>query len=450
MTQEVTLMDVLSARDRRAEAQRRMLERHGLPLISFTLNIPGPIKTSPLIRRTFRFGEQELFTRLSAAGISPAERKATDDLTGPELLIAAPADARTLKELCLSVEDGSPVGRLFDMDVIAPDGVKLERSEPRTCIVCGQAGRGCASRRVHTVEELQRSVGRIMTGHFLGADAKAVSDMATSALLEEVSTTPKPGLVDRNNNGSHQDMTPETFARSAAALKGYWKQCFTLGQSTAGSPTAESFALLRAAGLEAEQAMFAATGGVNTHKGVIFTLGTVCGAIGRLWTPGAPCRDPETIARESALLCRQAMEEDLRRIQDRDRAETGGERLYLRHGMTGARGELMAGLPGVINTALPALEAALAAGTDRNAAGVAALLRLIARGTDSNMAVRGGVETASAAAESARALCTGPVPDMDAVTALDRQFIERRLSPGGCADLLAIGYFLYDWKNADL
>ena len=128
---------------------------------------------------------------------------------------------------------------------------------------------------------------------------------------------------------------------------------------------------------------------------------------------------------------------------------TAGERLYLRTGQTGARGELAAGLPGVIQTALPALEMALDAGADYNLACVAALLALIGRGTDTNMIHRGGPEAAHAASQDAAALVKdGRLPTREELEALDDRFIRDNLSPGGCADLLAVAVFLRHWKSA--
>ena len=190
-----------------------------------------------------------------------------------------------MKALCVSIEDSTGLGRLFDMDVLAPDGRKLDREEvgggSRNCIVCGAEGRGCASRRVHSVETLQKATLRIMEEHFAAADRETVAALATRALLEEVCITPKPGLVDRANNGSHRDMDLFTFLASAAALAPYWSRCMQIGQDTAKGTPSDTFQSLKQAGQGAERTMFAATGGVNTHKGAIFTLGTICGEIGR-------------------------------------------------------------------------------------------------------------------------------------------------------------------------
>ena len=443
---EITLQEMLDAREHRAFRQRELLRETSRPLISFCMNIPGPVKDSVLIRRGYEEGVRRLDAALNRSSIPVLCREERLAPTGPELLLTADASAEALKALCLEIEERDALGRLFDMDVIAPDGQKLDRSLPRRCIVCGRPGKECASRRVHSVSELQSAVRGILTESLLKLDRERIDALATAALIDEVNTTPKPGLVDLNNNGAHRDMTPETFFQSARALCAYWGDCFAIGFETRTRPAAAAFDRLRQRGLEADAAMLAATNGVNTHKGAIFTLGTVCGAIGRLRAEDAAlCRDPERIASEAAALCREAVEADFAAIRERGVPRTAGERLYLEQGVAGIRGELADGLPGVVQYGIPVLTQCMAEGMSRSDAGVTALLHLIARSTDSNMLARGGSENAAWAASAAAALL--PRPDREAVLALDQAFISRNLSPGGCADLLAVSYFLYDWMR---
>ena len=449
--EQITLSQILAARDRRAENQRRLLDRHGCPVISFTMNIPGPVKNSLVIGRAFRVGLERLRAALDQAGLTPLDPLLTDADTGCEYLCAVKSGAPRLKALCEAIENGSPLGRLFDMDVLDQDGEKLSRQKQRCCIVCGASGKGCASRRLHSVAELQLATDRLLETGLLEADACRVGRLVTGALLEEVNTTPKPGLVDRNNTGAHRDMTRQTFYDSAQALQGYWPACFRAGAETAGSAPEETFTRLKEMGLEAEEEMLRATDGVNTHKGAVFLLGTVCGAVGRLWSPQAPCREPSAIAEVCARMSRTAMEKECSEIKARGRGRSFGEELYLRYGIKGARGELAAGLPSVLTIGLPWLQAALDRGLNRNDAGAVALLHLIAQGTDTNLIHRGGFEDAASAVRTVRALLEDtPFPSPETIRRLDDDFIRRNLSPGGSADLLAATWFLYDWQTGQV
>ena len=451
---EVTLTEMLEAREARVRRQEVLREQYGVPLISFSLNIAGPVKDSPLLRRAFRAGLEQLDAGLRAWGLKVLHREEKRAVTGCEALYAADAPAEKVKALCVSIEDGSPLGRLFDMDVLSPEGFKLDRSSvgggPRNCIVCGAAGPGCASRRLHPVPALQEATGRIIGDYFAAADRERAATLVTRALLDEVCVTPKPGLVDRRNSGSHRDMDIFTFTASAAALTPYWSRCVEIGQRTAGRPSAETFCALRQAGQAAERTMFSATAGVNTHKGAIFTLGLLCGAVGRLWSTEDPCREPEVLLSECAGLARAALEADFAALGDGDVPRTAGERLYLSRGLTGIRGEAARGLPTVRDAALPALRRALHTGRSRNNAGAIALLHLIAATEDTNMIARGGME----AAQAARAACAAvlerdPLPPVEVIEQLDRDFIRQNLSPGGCADLLAAAFFLLSWQEED-
>lgn len=427
---------MLEARERRAERQRQLLAEFSGPLVCFTVNIPGPVKDSPLIRRAFRLGCATLEARLPKL----LHRELREEVTGCEAMYVPDGDALAVKAICTAIEDETALGRLFDMDVLGPDGVKLDRSltggNSRDCIVCGAPGRGCASRRLHSVEALQEATGKILRAHFAQADRERFAALAVESLLKEVNTTPKPGLVDRRNNGSHRDMDLSTFTASAHALDPYFRECVEIGQATAGEAPSETFARLRQAGLRGEQAMYRATGGVNTHKGAIFTLGLLCGSLGRLWKPEVPVPTLPALLEETASLGREALRQDLPAF----RGETAGERAYLAHGITGIRGEAAAGLPSVLTLGLPAYRAGLAKGLSENDAGAAALVRMIGQVEDTTLYHRGGPEGAAWAKEAAAAL--PPFPTREALEALDDAFIARNLSPGGSADLLAVVYFL--------
>lgn len=193
--------------------------------------------------------------------------------------------------------------------------------------------------------------------------------------------------------------------------------------------------------------MFLATGGINTHKGAIFTLGIICGAVGRLWSADRPCQDPERILKECAAMASVAVNADLETL-DPETACTAGQRLYLEQGVIGIRGEAAQGFPSILKIALPALKKALATGRSRNDAGAIALLHLIAQGTDTNMISRRGLVQAYAAAEWCRMFLTdNPLPEMEEIAEIDQEFIQRNLSPGGCADLLAAALFLLRWET---
>ncbi len=273
-----------------------------------------------------------------------------------------------------------------------------------------------------------------------------IGEAAYQALLCEVNATPKPGLVDRANTGAHSDMDHTLFCKSAHALRPFFAQLAALGSQTAGLPQHTVLAQVRPLGLQAEAAMFHATQGVNTHKGAIFSLGLLCVAAGRRmalkqsFAPEAVCRQAGALV---AGICQRELE------KKKDAPSTKGERAFIQYGYRGVRGEAEDGFPHVWGVGLPAYQAALAQSENRNNALCTALLHLIAALPDTNVLTRLNLEAALYARQAAQdclETISNEVPGsplwLSALNALDQDFIARRISPGGCADLLACAWFL--------
>jgi len=274
------------------------------------------------------------------------------------------------------------------------------------------------------------------------------AEVAYEALRVEVRLTPKPGLVDLRNNGAHADMNFTTFVASADALRPFFREFFAVGADDAGAPKTLVFARLREVGLAAERAMFAATGGVNTHKGTIFAFGLLLGAAGRLHSAGDEL-DADAICEEAATLVEGIVERELAPPSE---PRTAGERIFRQYGLTGARGEAASGFARVREGSLCVYERALAAGRDRDDALLDALLHLLACNPDTNLAARGGLEGLRWAQGQARRLLYAGGADLAdfaaRMQALDDAFILRNLSPGGSADLIAITWALNEWTAA--
>ena len=418
---EISLMQMLEARERRVQQQDRLLAQYEKPLICFTMNIAGPEKCSKLIRFGFRLGCRRLEEALSGIPVLHIFRE--EAVTGCEGYYVCDADPKTLKAITCRLEEADPLGRLFDMDVLTREG-KQTRPSPRKCLLCGNHAMVCGRSRTHSVAQLQEKTRQILTE----AAAEAISQLAVQSLLCELYTTPKPGIVDLRNSGSHTDMDLYTFLRSTASLWGYFRRCVSIGIATADCAPEVTFPQLQQAGLEAEKAMYRATGGINTHKGAIFTLGLLCGAAGRLLH-----FDPEALGAECAAMTRG--------LSLAGHATSGGK-LYAAHGITGARGQAMSGFPAAVKIGLPALEAGAHLGL--NWAGCGALLAILAQIEDTNLIHRSDPATHSALqAELRSLLAEDPYPSRDVLEQLDDRFIQKNLSPGGSADLLAASYFLY-------
>ena len=264
----------------------------------------------------------------------------------------------------------------------------------------------------------------------------AIARQAVRSLYAELTLYPKPGLVSLVDNGSHDDMTAETFMRSLFALRHYFVHITRAGMEEA------PFSTLKRLGIEAEERMLRATGGINTHRGAVFCLGLLCAAIGSCRVGGIPLT-PGAI--RAALLLRWA---DALAAHTHPRAaDSHGLRVARRYAASGAREEAALGLPSVFEVALPALRRTLAAGRGTRRARVDALFALMGHISDTNLYHRGGEEGASTVRRHARAfIASGGTASDDweaRALACHRRFVAARLSPGGAADLLAAACLLH-------
>jgi len=263
-------------------------------------------------------------------------------------------------------------------------------------------------------------------------DTQALGRSAVVALYDELALAPKPGLVSFVDSGSHTDMQAGTLLRSLFALRRYFPAIAAAGAA------GEDFSVLQRLGLAAEARMLAATGGINTHRGAIFTLGLLCAAAGHEMALGSR---PSPSALRAGLL--QRWGGDLDDLARRPRT-SHGRNAAQSFGLRPAAAEAALGFPGLFGTALPALRRAAALGP--RLARLQALFEVMAVLDDTNLAHRGGLAGLRWAQQQARGfLAAGGAARPDAIEhaqALHTAFVARRLSPGGAADLLAAACWL--------
>ena len=255
-----------------------------------------------------------------------------------------------------------------------------------------------------------------------------VARLATQALIDEAELTPKPGLVDRRGNGAHTDLTLEAMRRSALAIEPYFRR---MAHAAAGAHACQSLReQLADIGRQAEQAMLAATGGSNAHKGAIWALGLLVSAVAM--QGGAAATVAATIAsfRDRAL----------------PRLVSHGDAVAKRYGVSGARGEALSGFPHVVNIALPTLRRRRLEGATEEVARLDALVSVMSRLDDTCLLHRGGLEALHAVKAGAAAVelagGTGTALGAELLGRLDRRLLELNASPGGSADMLAAALFL--------
>jgi triphosphoribosyl-dephospho-CoA synthase len=262
-------------------------------------------------------------------------------------------------------------------------------------------------------------------------DAATIGALATESLKQEVHTYPKPGLVSHVDSGSHQDMDADLLGRSAEVLEPFFTALAAAGAA------GHDMHRLRAIGLEAEQVMLEVTAGINTHRGAIFGMGLLCAAAGFREAYGVSGSLGDIVASrwgEQILAGPVAL-------------HSHGALAARRYGAGGARIEAAAGFPSLYGHGLPALAAGRTlAPEDGEAVRVHVCMVLIAHVGDTNLLHRGGPEGLLFAQQEARCfLAAGSIGQpgwLDAARDVHDAFVARRLSPGGCADLLAMTLFV--------
>ena len=205
---------------------------------------------------------------------------------------------------------------------------------------------------------------------------RAIADMAVAALRAEAQLTPKPGLVDRRGSGVHTDMNLEMLLASADALHEGFAECATAAQDL---PLGTALrARVGVIGRTAEHHMLAVTGGINTHRGALWSLGLLAAGVARH-------RNMNSAIQFAAAL---AMHPD---PGLRATADSHGARARRRYGASGAIGEAQTGFPHVVDHALPTLRRARSRGADETTARLDALLAVIAHLADTCLLHRGGL-----------------------------------------------------------
>lgn len=283
---------------------------------------------------------------------------------------------------------------------------------------------------------------------------QTISNMALQSLLFEVSLSPKPGLVDRLNNGAHTDMDFNTFIKSSVSLSPFFSDYVLAGYQHKDSLT-DLFNQVRQIGIRAEQAMFKATDGINTHKGANFSFALILAALGYYWQTNPitlPLQANETsaILRLTGEMCRVHVLKDFSAIPNKE-SLTYGERLFRDYGLKGIRGEAASGYETLDTLLLPFLRTSLSNQRyDPAESFLRAMILLMSKIEDGNLIHRGGIAAWESVKTDCQQLRKKELNTREFYQWLedyDCLLIERHLSPGGTADMLALGYFFMQLED---
>ena len=270
-----------------------------------------------------------------------------------------------------------------------------------------------------------------------------IAHLATRALHAELDTTPKPGLVDKDNSGAHRDMDHALMSRSIRAIHPYFVRLALLGFA-ADMPSHDDIVKT---GIEAERAMFEATNGVNTYKGALFSMGlAVVAAAGKAWQGSSIT--PQTL---SAAISKLAFAfPDTKGTHGSKAKQTAASETAT---FKGALDNAREGYPMLFNDWLP-FYANLSKNGEPHALHLT-LLRIMCDLDDTNIVYRTSLAMMKQVKEESRSVlsqwseATHGTQQADGGTNLDtilgdmnRSFVQRNISPGGSADMLSLVVFI--------
>ena len=270
-----------------------------------------------------------------------------------------------------------------------------------------------------------------------------IGHLASMALQAELDTTPKPGLVDRNDNGAHRDMDHTLMQRSIQALHPYFVRLAQLGFN-GKRPCHDEIVNI---GIEAEREMFKATGGVNTHKGALFSIGLAAVALageafcritqaegcGTMAYNDVNSKQIQSLSNSIASLARLFP----------DTNGTHGSKAKANNILKGALDNAREGYTQLFKAWLPFYIDRIAEGD--NYALHKTLLRIMCDLDDTNIVYRTSMETMQEVKTEARQMLDTSrniVNFEAALQAMNTDYIHRNISPGGSADMLSLVVFL--------
>ena len=452
------ITNLLQARETRMLQKLQMIQ-DGYHLVSLQLNIPGLPKTNDLLKAFFNFVDarfQEHY--LSKGDLQKWHIKNEySDFAGDWnvfLFKCSTITASKLKEVTEEFEQTFELGRIVDLDVLNSEGIPVSSGKAKPCFICGSPAEECRKSMRHQIQVVRQQMLHAIQSFLEKRDdenlVKRISGFATYALLQEVSLSPKPGLVCRNFNGAHTDMDFATFLKSIAVLSPYFTQIGHLAIDFDDKEISLALPKIRAVGLLMEKAMSDATGNVNTHKGAIFLLSISIFSIIRC------IKSHQNISASSFSAYIQALTNGIveRELTNNFNSEllSHGQQCFNNYGMqaSGARGEAEKGMPTVINHGLPTLNSLakkpLNAYRDEalNNILVPVLLSIISANNDTNVLYRKNLQILNILKEKSKQTLAHWLDDnKSSYDELCTWCSQQGISPGGSADLLAVTILLH-------
>lgn len=413
---ESPVNNILESRESRSNYIHQLLEKNHT-IVSVKANIPGVDKSVFPADLLVHIFTNILFDRIKV----PYQRFKSGD--GPfSIFSLEKADAEPIKSVCIQIEEKHKLGRYIDIDVYHKT-MAFHREKPRKCILCDNLWAVCAREKKHSLDQLLNKMQEDVYS-FLSIEIARLID---ESMRNELDLDPKFGLVTKKSNGSHPDMNYQLMIRAKDSIMPFFLQMFHYGMISENDID-KNRSYLQYLGIQAELKMYQATSGVNAYKGLIFHLGYVLFALGKVLKNCQTFEHLFVILKEMNQFYKQ---------EYCDAPDSFGKFLFIEKGIGGAREEMGEGLPNV--------QEALKNITSVTRNSLYETLRFfITHIEDTTLIKRSSVEQYAIIQNRFSSL---NIQNEQEINDLTSWCIEHNYSFGGSADLLVVTLFLFRVKQ---
>lgn len=432
-------------REKRVETQNYLIEKFKKPILVLRGNYPGEDKNNFIptdIVKIISKDIEEIFN------LKIINKKILNSIEGITYIFSIDSFGKNIKKIAMEIEETHILGRCVDIDVFDENGYPFSRSDfggtKRKCFLCQEMAFVCGRNKTHSIQEVQNFIRKKYEEYLALKEEKEIlsetlGNFALKSLILEVSAAPSFGLVSPLTNGAHRDMDFFTFIHSSFSISKYFKDVVSVSYSSLSLDLI--FSKIRYLGKIAEIEMFKATKNVNTHKGMIFLMGISLACAAKAKFDG---KSFSFISNYIKHMCRDILK-DFENLENKT-SLTHGEVLYIKHGISGVRGIVKDGLFIIFQGSLDIFNDSLLKDESINCAMVRTLIFLMSNLEDTTILHRHNLDILMEIQKNAKELhstfnnCS---IDKAILEELEKNYIDRNISPGGSADLLAITMFFH-------
>jgi holo-ACP synthase CitX len=420
---------ILKAREDRAKHIKELMDEYSnKTVIILKTNVVGDNKNPLHLKFMCAFFNDIIFETFNDKVILNGHQFSDD---GNYCFFVVDEIGTMVKIRTMEIEEASPLGRLVDIDVYHKKSISRQdlSCEMRKCLLCDQYAHVCARNKTHSEKELHDKMTDIIH-HFL---LDYVTNITIKAIYSELELYPSFGLVSHKDSGCHKDMEYETFVKSAFAIKKYITQYIAEGFKEKIEPIN-----LKLIGVRAEKRMFRVTGGVNTHKGLVFLLGVFLPAfVKTIMLNESKAYMQKLIEDISSDLCGDYYENINKKLE-----LSHSDKIYLKYDIKGIRQEAINGLNLIFD--IPEYKDYDPDITHHNY-----LIHLMSELDDTTIIHKTNLATLKQVKKDMTEIINngGYEPNKDKVQKLSDNYRQRAISPGGSADMLVVKIIYEDLKK---